>query len=379
MRRDGRWLGWHDGTGGRGKAGDNPGAPVHDGPMTALALPAHALLSEADAAALTDLYRRGTPPNTLRAWERDLAYVAAWKMAAFGSPLDWPETEAVALRFVLDHAQDLTDRDGPAREVARQMIALGLRRSLACPAPSTLDRRIASWQAFHRMRNLASPFDGPLVRQARQRARRANARPPAPKSPRPITRDLLEALLATCDGSNRGIRDRAMLMLAFASGGRRRSEVSGLNVEDIGLEDFEARGIVWIRLLTTKTTRRDQAPRLPMKGRAAQALVHWLEMTGLDEGPLFRPVSKADRPLPRRLAADALRPILRHRLGLAGLPEDFASPHGLRSGFLTQAALDGAPLAAAMRLSLHRSAVQAQKYYADVEISENPAADLLGD
>ena len=29
--------------------------------------------------------------------------------------------------------------------------------------------------------------------------------------------------------------------------------------------------------------------------------------------------------------------------------------------------------------SLHRSAVQAQKYYADVEISENPAADLLGD
>ena len=44
-----------------------------------------------------------------------------------------------------------------------------------------------------------------------------------------------------------------------------------------------------------------------------------------------------------------------------------------------QAALDGAPLAAAMKLSLHRSAVQAQKYYADVEISENPAADLLGD
>jgi hypothetical protein len=41
--------------------------------------------------------------------------------------------------------------------------------------------------------------------------------------------------------------------------------------------------------------------------------------------------------------------------------------------------LDGAPLAAAMKLSLHRSAVQAQKYYADVEISENPATDLLGD
>ena len=76
---------------------------------------------------------------------------------------------------------------------------------------------------------------------------------------------------------------------------------------------------------------------------------------------------------------DALRTILRYRLQLAGLPVDFATLHGLRAGFLTQAALDGAPLAAAMKLSLHRSAVQAQKYYADVEISENPAADLLGD
>jgi hypothetical protein len=31
-----------------------------------------------------------------------------------------------------------------------------------------------------------------------------------------------------------------------------------------------------------------------------------------------------------------------------------------------------------MRLSLHRSAAQAQKYYDDVDIAENPAADLLG-
>jgi integrase len=347
--------------------------------MTALALPAYAQLSEADEAALTELYRRGTPPNTLRAWERDLAYIAAWKMAAFGRPLAWPEEEKVALRFILDHAQDLTDRPGTAQDTALELIAIGLRVALTCPAPATLDRRIASWQAFHRMRNLTSPFSAPLVQQARQKARRANARPRMPKSPKPVTRDILEALLASCDDSHRGIRDRAMLMLAFASGGRRRSEVTALNVEDIGCDEFKAKGLLWIRLLETKTTRKDQAPRLPLKGRAARAVVHWLEVTGLREGPLFRPVSKSDRPLPRRLAADALRTILRHRLQLAGLPEDYATPHGLRAGFLTQAALDGAPLAAAMKLSLHRSAVQAQKYYADVEISENPATDLLGE
>ena len=347
--------------------------------MTSLALPSYAQLSDADEAALTELYRRGTPPNTLRAWERDLAYIAAWKMAAFGQPLHWPEDEKVALRFILDHAQDLTDKPGAAQDTAMELQAIGLRIALSCPAPATLDRRIASWQAFHRMRNLVSPFSAPLVQQARQKARRANARPRVPKSPKPITRDVLETLLASCDDSHRGIRDRAMLMLAFASGGRRRSEVSNLNVEDIGRDDFAAKGLLWIRLLETKTTRKDQAPKLPMKGRAARALVHWLEVLGDAKGPLFRPVSKSDRPLPRRLASDALRTILRHRLKLAGLPEDYASPHGLRAGFLTQAALDGAPLAAAMKLSLHRSAVQAQKYYADVEIEDNPATDLLGD
>lgn len=347
--------------------------------MSLLPLPFHAQLSDIDAAALTALFRNGTPANTLRAWERDLAYIAAWKMAAFGRALAWPEEEQVALRFILHHAVDHADASGPARKVAEKLIVLGLRRALAAPAPATLDRRIASWQAFHRMRNLPSPFSAPLVRQARQKARRATARPRAPKSPRPITRDLLNTLLASCDDSLRGIRDRAMLTLAFASGGHRRSEVTGLNVEDIGLQEFPARGLVWLRLLETKTTGKSEAPRLPLKGPAARALVHWIERSTVTEGPLFRPVSRSDRALPRRLAPDALRVILRHRLKRAGLPEDYVTPHGLRAGFLTQAALDGAPLAAAMKLSLHRSAIQAQTYYADVEISENPVTDLLGD
>ena len=341
--------------------------------MTTLILPAHAQLSEQDEAALAALFRRGTPPNTLRAWERDLAYIAAWKMAAFGQPLCWPEEERVALRFLLDHAQDLTTAKGPARDVAEELIAIGLRASLAAPAPSSLDRRVASWQAFHRMRNLPSPFTAPLVQQTRQKARRALSRPRVPKSPRPVTRDILEALLATCDDSLRGIRDRALLTLAFASGGRRRSELTALNRDDV-----DGQGeTLWLRLLTTKTTRPDQAPRLPVKGRAARALTHWIETAAITDGPLFRPISRADRPLTRRLAPDALRVILRHRLTLAGLPADFATPHGLRAGFLTQAALDGAPLAAAMQLSLHRSAIQAQKYYADVDLAQNPATDLL--
>ncbi len=337
-------------------------------------------LSQADQEALTDLYIRGTPENTLRAYERDLLYVTAWKSARFSAALDWPESEVTALAFILDHARDLVD--APAEDIARQaaeaLIAQGLRKSLACPAPSTLDRRIASWLAFHRMKNLAGPFDAPQVKQARAKARRAAARPPAPKSQHPITRDVLEQLLTTCRGSRRDCRDRAILMLGWASGGRRRSEITALMREDVSLKEFDAKGVIWLSLLETKTTTKGETPRLVLKGRAAQALVHWIEVGGISDGPLFRPISKADRVLKRRLSPDAIAQIVRHRLKLAGLPEGFASPHGLRSGFLTQAALDGAPIQAAMRLSLHRSMAQAQKYYDDVDIAENPTTDLLG-
>lgn len=336
-------------------------------------------LNPEDEDALSELYRRGTPENTLRAWERDLAYITAWKAQTFDAPLIWPEEERVALRFILDHTVDLhTATDTPARHVAEALIAAGLRRSLNCPSPATLDRRIASWRAFHRMKNLPSPFDAPLIRQARSKGRRAVAHTPTPKSPRPLTRDVLTALLDTCDGTLRGLRDRAVLMLGFASGGRRRSEITALKRDDIDLSEFAEKELVWIRLLETKTTARGEAPRLPLKGRPARALVAWIEFADITSGPLFRPISKSDRVLRRPLRPDAVRVILRHRLKCAGLPEDYATPHGLRSGFLTQAALDGAPLQAAMKLSLHRSITQAGHYYADVEIEQNPATDLLG-
>lgn len=326
---------------------------------------------------LFQLYQRGTSENTLRAWQRDLIYITAWKRAAYGTDLDWPETESVALRFVLDHSADLESRAGSARRVAAALIGEGLRRSFGCPAPATLDRRIASWRAFHRMKNLPSPFDAPLVRQARGQARRAAAREIAPKSENPITRSVLENMLSSCDHSHRGSRDRAVLMLGFASGGRRRSEIAGLDREDVDDREFGRTGVIMLRLLSTKTTGPSRAPRLPLKGPAARAVMSWIGLAGIDEGPLFRPVSQSDRPLPRRLTADGIREIIRHRLVLAGYPAGFASPHGLRAGFLTQAALDGVPLAAAMQLSLHRSANQAQRYYRDVEIAENPATELL--
>lgn len=226
---------------------------------------------------------------------------------------------------------------------------------------------------------MASPFEAPLLRQTRAKARKAAARVPVPKSQNPVTREVLKRLLEATGPGLRGLRDRAILMLGWSSGGRRRSEIVSFNVEDLDLAEFDARGIVWLRLLSTKTTVKGKTPRLILKGAAARAVVAWIDATGLSSGPLFRKVTAQGTLSQRRLTGDAVAQILRRLVREAGLPEGFATPHGLRSGFLTQAALDGAPLQAAMRLSLHRSAAQAQKYYADVDVAENPAADLFGE
>jgi integrase len=56
----------------------------------------------------------------------------------------------------------------------------------------------------------------------------ASVRPRQRKSKRAVTRDVLDRLLATCSSDRlAGTRDLAILLLTFASGGRRRSEGRG--------------------------------------------------------------------------------------------------------------------------------------------------------
>lgn len=117
---------------------------------------------------------------------------------------------------------------------------------------------------------------------------------------------------------------------------------------------------------TTPTSQAD-APRLPLKGRAAPALMDWLEAAQIVDGAVVRPVLLAVRALKCPPNPAAVRQILQARLTKAVLPAAGATPHGLRS-----------TARRCKRLSLHRSVSQAMQYYADADLAENPASDLLG-
>lgn len=175
----------------------------------------------------------------------------------------------------------------------------------------------------------------------------------------------LQALLATCSDGVRGGRDRALLLLAWSGGGRRRSEVVGLQVTDVRRLDADT----WLYALgATKTdtdtggVRREK----PLRGPAAYALAAWLDAAPTASGPLFRRLYKGGVGT-AALSGDQVARIVQRRAKLAGLEGDWAA-HSLRSGFVTEAGRQGVPLGEVMAIQSRAGA--------NVEKMRTPAASM---
>jgi integrase len=216
---------------------------------------------------------------------------------------------------------------------------------------------------------------------------KASGRDPQRKSRKPVTRDVLKQLLATCAGTKAiDLRDRAILLIAFAAGGRRRSEVASLRHSQISIaEPIKLRPTdpasptvpcVRIALGRTKTTTAGQGAFVFAAGPAALALHEWMEFAEITSGPVFREVRKDSSIGETPLTPQSINLILKKRCRLAGLdPADF-SAHGLRSGFMTQAGRDGIPLVDAMRQSA-KSVQQAAGYYDEQEHAQSKSVRIF--
>jgi integrase len=96
-------------------------------------------------------------------------------------------------------------------------------------------------------------------------------------------------MLKTCTDGLLGIRDRALLCFAFASGGRRRSEVAKADMAQLVKLDADT---YVFRLAHSKNQQTGAAQNpdadKPITGPAARALAAWLETAGIQSGPIFR-------------------------------------------------------------------------------------------
>jgi integrase len=352
-----------------------------------------AFLTDDDVATLKHLANEGMGDNTLKALVSDLGYLEAWCQLSTESPLPWPAPESLLLKFVAHHLWDPAERaedpsHGMPADVEAGLRADGLLRVEGPHAPDTVRRRLTSWSILTRWRGLTGSFAAPSLKSALRLAVRASARPRQRKSKKAVTCDVLAKLLATCAGDRLvDLRDRALLLLAFASGGRRRSEVASLRVEDL-IDEEPVRAdpadpnspslpCLIIHLGRTKTTTADDDKQVVLIGRPVTALKHWLATAQIEAGPVFRRIDQWGNIDRRALTPQSVNLILKARIKQAGLDPVMFSAHGLRSGYLTEAANHGIPLPEAMQQSLHKSVTQAASYYNNAERMNGRAARLV--
>ncbi|WP_435655772.1 site-specific integrase [Brucella pituitosa] len=347
------------------------------------------LLTDQDIETLRHLVNEGMGENTLRALTSDLAYLEAWSMAATGSPLPFPSTEALLLKFVAHHLwrpqqRELEPDHGMPADVEEELRQQGFLRVSGPHAPATVRRRLANWSTLTRWRGLEGAFSSLSIKSAIRLAVRALNQPRSRKSASAITGDILGKLLATCSCEDlTALRDRAILMVAFASGGRRRSEVAGLRIEQLVKqtpvtdEDGPPLPSLGIHLGRTKTSGADHDEIVYLSGRPVEALTRWLEAAKIDKGSVFRKVDRWGNVSARALEPSAINAIVKKRAEMAGLDAREFSAHGLRSGYLTEAANRGISLPEAMEQSRHRSVQQASSYYNNAKRRSGRASRLL--
>jgi integrase len=347
---------------------------------SALLLPAH--LAEDAANAVRELLAEAAAKNTTRSYATALRYWAGWHQARFGEEFALPLPEATVIQFVVDHVAR-TNAEGVLAwelpvDVDRALVEAGLKAKLGPWKLSSVVHRIAVLSTAHRLKRLANPCELPAVRTVLSRARRASVkRGERPAKKTAITKTELEAMLATCDDSLEGLRDRALLCFGFSSGGRRRSEIAAANMRD--LRRIGPTAYIY-RLEHSKTQQAgpsaSSTPDKPILDRSAEALTTWLEAACITEGAIFRRLWK-DRVGPA-LSPAAVGEIVQRCAGRAGLHGDFGG-HSLRSGFVTEAGRQGVPLPAVMAMTEHRAVSSVVGYFQTGAADQNPASRLLED
>lgn len=321
----------------------------------------------------------GTAENTVRSYRSALAYWSAWLHLRYGVAMgDAPVQSTVVIQFVVDHlARPLANGAWTYLLPPTIDAALVAARVKAKPGPlsyNTVCHRLSALGRWHRFNNWESPTEALAVKTLLRDARKAQARQGVVvRKKTAAVVEALEAMLATCTDGIRGTRDSALLLMAWSGGGRRRSEVTGLQVDDVRKLDEDT----WLYTLgVTKTDTTGSRREKPLLGRAAHALTAWLIAAPADTGPLFRRLYKGGKVSPFGLSSDQVARIVQRRAKLAGLDGDWAA-HSLRSGFVTEAGRQGAPLGEVMAMTEHRSVETVMGYFQAGVLLSSRASMLL--
>jgi len=212
--------------------------------------------------------------------------------------------------------------------------------------PAFIVHALDSIAALHRFNALPDPTKDLEVRLAVRRMRRALGR--HQRQALGLGWAWVKRMLAATDTDLRGLRDRALLRLAYDTLARSR-ELSSLRIDDLRAR-ATARGgsgaAALVHLRRSKTDPEAEGCWLPIRAATHVALRRWLKAARLSEGALLRGVDRAGRPT-EGLSPDAIAVRYRElarRAGLGAVAVRQVSGHSLRVGAAQDLLLAGASL-----------------------------------
>ena len=228
--------------------------------------------------------------------------------------------------------------------------------------PSTIAQRIAAVVAAHFAAGYASPSTADVREVLLAIQRRMGRAPKHAKAA--LSVEDLRLMLPVCGEGSRGARDRAVLLVGFASG-LRRSELAGLDLADVKVRP---EGLV-VRVVRSKTDQNGAGRLVGVhRGRhrltdPVRAYTAWLVERGDWAGPLFPQLTMpGDAVTHKRMDGRAVAAIVKAAAERAGLDASRYGGHSLRAGCATAAAANGASDLAIMGRTGHRSVAMVGRY-----------------
>jgi len=313
------------------------------------------------------LLKAGSANNTIKSYQSDLKYFWAWAKLVKGAKEAYPVVEKLVMAFVLSHLEGLPGK------VDRALVKAGIKAKPGKHSVTTVERRVKALVWAHKMRGLPAEFKTEQIRASISAAKRISSKAGiSQRKSRAITKDLLNRMLKTFGNSLHDLRDKAMLVFGFYTGGRRRSEIVAARFENL----TKIRGGYSYIMPRSKTDQTGKGKIKILWEPHARHLTNWLKASGIKSGYLFRPITRWGHIGEQMLSPEIVNKIVKHRIEAIGLDPRFYSAHGLRRGFMTECGRQGKGLVDAMQCSDHRDVRTAITYYEEGQIMLNPATRI---
>ena len=240
-------------------------------------------------------------------------------------------------------------------------------------APNTINQKLAAIRWFARKmadRAMDELGDREMAEQALRVVAVKDVKGERPERGRHIQQGELSALMDACisDTSPAGIRDAAIIAIAWATG-LRREEIAGITLADLTNKATDSLDISVIG-------KGGKARTVYINDGALSALLDWLDVRGNELGMLFVDVNKGGKVGSGKLSGEALRKMLEKRSKEAELSQPITW-HDFRrtfAGNLWGAGIDGVTI---QKLMGHASQNQTAKYDRRPEDARRQAVKVL--